>query len=246
VSEASRDPRSDLALPVLVVTGTAREARIAASPAIITIQAGADPGRLRAVLEASVQERCRAVVSFGIAGGLDPLLKPCDVVVAEGIVSDGARWPAQPVLAQRLASTLERGGMKVILADVAGVDAPLFDPAAKKCLRTETGAAAVDMESHIAAAHAAERRLPFAAIRVICDPARRALPPWTAAALLPSGEVNVAAVLRALLRQPGHLPATVRLAIDAAAAFRALDRCRVLLGVGLGFPDLAQPLSDLT
>jgi len=36
--------------------------------------------------------------------------------------------------------------------------------------------AAVDMESHIAAAYAAEVGLPFAALRVISDPASRAPP----------------------------------------------------------------------
>ena len=47
--------------------------------------------------------------------------------------------------------------------------------ACKAALRSETGAAAVDMESHIAAAYAAEAGLPFAALRVISDPATRAL-----------------------------------------------------------------------
>ncbi len=45
-------------------------------------------------------------------------------------------------------------------------------PSCKAALHSETGAAAVDMESHIAAAYAAEAGLPFAALRVISDPAQ--------------------------------------------------------------------------
>ena len=59
-------------------------------------------------------------------------------------------------------------------ADVAGVDAPVVDPVAKRRLRDTTSSVAVDMESHIAAAEA--HGLPFAACRVIIDPAHRALP----------------------------------------------------------------------
>jgi adenosylhomocysteine nucleosidase len=230
--------------PVLVVTGMAREARLAAAPGVVAIQAGADPLRLRALLESSMQGQCRAVLSFGIAGGLDPRLRPGDVVVAGGIVSQGERHPALPILVQRIASILESGGTRVKLGHVAGVDAPVFYPVAKRRLRTETGASTVDMESHVAAAYAAEYRLPFAAIRIVCDPAGRSLPFWAAEALRADGKVDVATVARALLRRPGHLAPTFRLALDAAAAFRALERCRKLLGPGLGVPDLGQLLSD--
>jgi hopanoid-associated phosphorylase len=240
------DPSPGPPLPVLVVTGMAREARLAKAPGVVTIHAGGLPYRLRDALVRQAQVRCRAVISFGIAGGLDPFLGPGDVVVATGVVSHTVRWPVQPLLAQNLASSLTSGGMKVKLADLAGADAPLLHPTDKRVLKTETGAAAVDMESHLAAAYAAERRLPFAAVRVICDPADRRLPPWAAESLLPNGEVSAAAVVRGLLRRPPHLFAMVRLAIDAAAAFRALRRCRELLGVGFGVPDLGQSLPDMT
>ena len=45
---------------------------------------------------------------------------------------------------------------------------------AKAALRATTGADAVDMESHIAARYAEQHSLPFAALRVISDPAHRA------------------------------------------------------------------------
>ena len=62
----------------------------------------------------------------------------------------------------------------------------------KAALHSETGASAVDMESHIAAAYAAEAGLPFAAVRVISDPAHRALPALARAAIKPNGQIDLA------------------------------------------------------
>ena len=66
-------------LPVLAVTGLAKEARLAAGPGVVAIGAGGDPQRLRRLLDARDPRACRAVVSIGIAGGLDPALRSGDV-----------------------------------------------------------------------------------------------------------------------------------------------------------------------
>ena len=66
--------------------------------------------------------------------------------------------------------------------------------------------------------------LPFAVLRVICDPAERDLPPAALAALDASGAIGLARVVRSVIGRPGQLPALLRLAADAAAARRALAR----------------------
>ena len=96
----------------------------------------------------------------------------------------------------------------------------------KQALAAATGALAVDMESHIAARLAAAHGLPFAALRVICDPAARAIPPAAIAGMREDGGTDLGAILRALLRGPGQLPAMIRLAGDARTAFGVLARCR--------------------
>jgi nucleoside phosphorylase len=59
--------------------------------------------------------------------------------------------------------------------------------AGKRALRAETGALAVDMESHVAARVAARRGLPFAVVRVISDSADEALPPAAQIGMKPDG-----------------------------------------------------------
>src|SRR5262249_40991559 len=100
----------------------------------------------------------------------------------------------------------------------------------------QTGAAAVDTESHIAARIAAAHGVPFVACRVIIDAADKRLPPAALIGLRPDGTADVGAVFRSVVRQPSQLPALVRTALDARIGSAALRRGRQLLGAGLGFP----------
>lgn len=227
-------------LPVLAVTGFAYEARLTAGPGITTILAGGDTNRLRTILSERVQPNFCAVVSFGVAGGLDPRLAPGDVVVAAGVVDADRRYEAAQGVACELVSLLSGHPNSVVLADLAGVDAPVISPQAKADLCAATGALAVDTESHVAASFAATHNLPFAAVRVICDPVNRALPELVANAVRPDGGVSLGAVLGGLVRRPMDTAALARLAADFAVGYRALRRCRDLLGHGFGVPPLGK------
>lgn len=232
--------------PVLAVTGLAREARLAAGPGVATIGAGGNPDRLRAVLSARIEPGCRAVVSIGIAGGLDPTLAPGDVVVGTGVIAARRRWEAHPETARLLARRLAGHSKKVVLADLAGVDEPALTLLEKSTLRAATGAAAVDMESHVAADFAEEHGIPFTAVRVVCDPADRALPAFVARALRPDGEVDLVAVLSAIARRSAKVGGLVRLARDSKMAFEALRDCRSLLGFGLSVPHFGELFGDVS
>ncbi|WP_375465074.1 phosphorylase [uncultured Methylobacterium sp.] len=220
--------------PVLAVTGLAKEARLAAGPGVEAVGAGGSPERLRARLAARPTPGCRAVVSFGISGGLDPTLAPGAIVIANAIVTETGRHEADAAIRGALLAALAAAGLRVLAADVVGVETAVLSIAAKAELRDRTGAAAVDMESHVAADYAARHGLPLAAIRVVCDPAGRALPPFAAHALKPDGEPDIRAVLTALARGDARLGDLIRLARDASVAFRALARCRARLGPDLG------------
>ncbi len=217
--------------PVVVVTGLAFEAKIAVG-AGVTVVCGSG-GRIEAALEEAIARGCAGLLSFGTAGGLAPDLVPGRWVVASAIVSERERFPTDPRWSEKLWRTLP----DATHAMIAGVAAPVADAAAKRALHRATGAAAADMESHIAAAIAAARGLPFAACRVIIDPAHRTLPPAALVGMRPDGSADVAAVLGSLARQPGQWLDLVRTALDARAARLALLRGRRMLGERLGLPD---------
>jgi hypothetical protein len=92
------------------------------------------------------------------------------------------------------------------------------------------------MESHIAAKIAARYGVPFAACRVIIDPAERTLPPAALVGMRADGRPDVLAVIRSLCQQPRQVFALLRVVADARAARSALFRGRRRLGENLSFP----------
>ena len=219
------DPR-----PVLIVTGLVQEARIAAGPGMAVICSSSDPRQLRALLATLDPVSFRGVISFGVAGGLDPALKSGDIVVATEVMAGDARWLAGLALNDELIARLALGRRRVVRGGLAGVEQVIGARAGKAALWSETGAAAVDMESHIAAAYAEESGLPFAALRVISDPASRALPAIAMTAIKPNGDIDLRKVLRGVARNPMSLRALVSTGIDFNRALRSLRGCRAFLG----------------
>jgi adenosylhomocysteine nucleosidase len=225
----SFDPR-----PILIVTGLVQEARIAAGPGMTVICSSSDPRQLRSLLAGFDPLTVRGVISFGVAGGLDPTLKSGDVVVATEVMAGASRWLAGLALSEELIAGTGLGRRRVVAGGIVGVEQVISAQAGKAALRSETGAVAVDMESHIAADYATSAGLPFAALRVISDPAGRALPALAASAIKPDGNIDLRKVLRGLARNPLTLRALVSTGLDFNRALRSLRGCRGFLLGGEG------------
>ena len=218
---------------ILVVCGLKAEADIAAGDDVTVVCGGGDQARLAADL-ARLAPKAAAIVSFGVAGGLDPSLKPGALAVAAGVVTTkGERYSSDPEWASRLA-----GRLAAPTTVFAAVDVPIADVAGKAALHAATGAALVDMESHLAARAAQNAGVPFAALRAVTDPADRSLPHAATVGMRADGRVDLPAILASLARQPGQLPGLIRTGLDARKAFAALLRCRQLLGSGFAVLDL--------
>ena len=222
---------------MIIVVGLAFEARIAAGPGVHVICSG-DGRNLAAKLTAAIADSrkrvrgCPGIISFGVAGGLAPHLRPGTCVVGSAVLSGSNRMPISAEWAQKLLQTIPDAVSGMLL----GVSAPVAHPDEKRALYRKTGAIAVDMESHIVAAVGLAHELPVAAIRVITDPAKRALPVSAVAAMRPNGTTNIGAMLRSVLKRPRELPALFQTALDARAARATLVRGRHLLGPAFTSP----------
>ncbi|GAC1341782.1 MAG: hypothetical protein NVSMB18_14540 [Acetobacteraceae bacterium] len=177
--------------------------------------AGADAAARRLIARGA-----RRLLSFGLAGGLDPSLAPGTLLVPDVILSADGHWPTDPALAAglgRVGGAVFSGGAVVASA------------MAKRALHARTGAAAVDLESAAVAEAAGRHALPFAVLRAVCDPAGRSLPQAALLALDGQGRVRLLRVAGAALSRPGELPGLLALAADAFRARRALGRRAALI-----------------
>jgi hopanoid-associated phosphorylase len=215
---------------VVALVGLAFEARIAAGPGVLVICRGPD---IAEALRLAFEAGCRSIISFGVAGGLAPDLRPGDWIVASQVLDAQTARPTHMVWSRNLLETIP----EVRYGPVIGVPAPVADPQAKQDLHARTGAIAVDMESHIVAEFAARHGMSFAVARVIVDPAHRRVPDAALIGLRPGGGTNLAAILREVLAKPAQVFPLLRIAGDAYAARSALLRLRRLLGPGFGMSD---------
>jgi adenosylhomocysteine nucleosidase len=220
---------------VIALVGMDFEARIAAGPGVLVICRNMENGVANS-LALAIKRGYRSLISFGVAGGLAPHLRPGDWIVASSIIDAQRKCPTDQVWSKKLLEIIPGAGY----APIAGVDAAITAPGAKRRMHEETGAAVVDMESHHVARLAPAHGLSFAAVRVVIDPAHRAVPEAALAGMLPSGGTSVTAVIRKLIARPSQLSALLRIAIDAYAARSALLRVRRLLGPGFGRLDLSE------
>ena len=219
-----------------VLVGLAAEARIlyrASGGRVLMEVAAADPARARDGAQRLVAGGARALVSFGIAGALDPALGAGTVLLAESVTAAaGLSYATDGDWVRRLGARLST---PAAAGAHAGSDTLLATAAAKRELKAATGALAVDMESHVVAEAAAAAGLPFIVLRAIADGAEADLPH---AALLgyAGGRVRPLRAARALIAAPAETLALLRLARDTTRALIALRRLVRLVGGDLLAP----------
>lgn len=168
-----------------------------------------------------VEAGAQALMSWGMAGGLDPTLAagsivlPSEVVSPEGeVFATASAWREQ--LRRAIGASQPVCGGRLLTSR-----AVISSPADKASAWRRTTAAAVDMESLAVAEIAADKRLPFLAVRAIVDTAADALPRAIIAAA-EAGRGEIGRLLGALARAPGELPDFIRLMRRYRAARRAL------------------------
>lgn len=205
--------------PVLCTSGLAAEARIARAAGFQVIVGAGDPRRTAALVEAAAQQ-AKCLVSFGVAGGLAPHLRPGQVILSAEVIGDNRRWRPNERFNRQISGLAHRIG--AVEGPVLGASDILATEADKRRAWRETGALAVDLESAIVARTAEAAGLPFLVLRTIADPATRQLPPAALIPLAENGTPAFARVFCEVLRRPGQIAALFGLARETRQALSAL------------------------
>ncbi len=174
-----------------------------------------------AAAQALVDAGVSALMTFGLAGGLDPALKTGSVVIpCELLAADGARYVAFRAWREQVAAAVSPL-CAVTEGNLLTSSHAIETPADKAAAFRATGAAAVDMESAAVAQIAAKHNLPFIAVRVIVDTAADMLPGAVVAASR-AGRVQFARLIGGLILAPREIASLIRLARRYRIAMRSL------------------------
>ena len=204
-----------------VITGIAMEAklleRFAANPNLIVGYAGLTPGAPQIAAEKMIVAGATALMSFGLAGGLNPAVSAGAVIIPAEVrgpttIACDLAWT------KRLAALFEI--TPSLLAHAGGV---LTSVQAKAELFAATGAAAADMESYGIAEVASIHGLPFAALRVVADTAADTIPSAALGAMNEDGRIRPGAAALGALKRPWQIPGLIRLGGRTAVAMNRLE-----------------------
>lgn len=196
------------------VTGLKAEAALLrGSDFLVAAGGGVPEGAYRAAI-ALIGQGAKALVSFGIAGGLQPGLEPGTVLVPNSVIDGPRAYPCHYALMEFLGgSTAKPITSGLTIAATAEAKSVIF---------RHSKAVAIDLESGAVARAASEHGLPFAILRAVADPAERNLPPAACLPLKPAGGIDLPRILLSIAARPGQIPGLIDLAKDAAKARSAL------------------------
>lgn len=202
---------------------------------VLVVTGGIGPRRTRETVSRFATEPLSAVLSIGCAGALVPGLTTGQLILAPDVRLQPAKederleqFSVDDDLLARMRQAAERVGLPVAAGPLFTSPKVLFTPEEKTAQGKRTGAIAVEMESGVHAAFAAERQLPFLVMRVILDGVDMTIPA-VAGLTTPDGEVRYLRAVSYLATHPQHFPALMAIKRARETATQSLSRlCREL------------------
>ncbi len=212
------------------------------SSSIVLYQSGPGATRAAEAARTAVKTGASALVSWGLAGGLEPELKPGTVVIPQRIlVSSGSLidtdrgWQARLVAALQSEFIVHEGDLLVS-------ERLLATPRSKARAALDSGAVAVDMESAAIATVAEEADLPVIAVRVVADGLADTLPADVSAWIDADGRRRLTPLFGAVFK-PSQWSTLATLARRSGIAQHTLTNLARLL-VPTGFEFVPQSSRD--
>ncbi|HEU0117360.1 MAG TPA: hypothetical protein VFR09_01895 [Alphaproteobacteria bacterium] len=164
--------------------------------------AAARPQKARWLARELVKRGAKQLMSFGIAGGLEPGLPIGSLIIGTHVSSTDGKWECD---AQWI-NTLTQRLPEAHCGGVWGSEYLIPTARDKRALYERSRCLIVDMESQCAAQIAAEANLPFIVVRAVCDSSDMDVPPLVMDTIAENGHVSVPKALWSVLRHPSQIP----------------------------------------
>jgi nucleoside phosphorylase len=204
------------------VTGINSEAKILKSSNAIVFCSNMKPENVAMGTNRLINKGADAIISFGLAGALDPTLKPGSIIIAPQVLTPSyKKIPCNPLLGSKIFN-LKKNKRGIYFKPILGSNRPITSQSEKRKVFKESKAAAIDMETHIAAQTARKRKIPFFTIRSICDTADQDLPDIISVATKNKKKLNLFEIFRFVLGKPSELKKFPKLIINYKIGMKSL------------------------
>ena len=180
---------------------------------VAIVESGMGAARAARATEALLDAHApRWIVSTGFCGALVPGMQIGQIVVANQITTPAGD---ERIIDVGMSSDEKRG---LYVGRLLTVDHMVRSIAEKKSLAEQTGAIAVDMETHAVATVCRDRKTRFLAVRAVSDDMSADLPAEVQSLVGETGAVRIGAVVGALWKRPGSYKDMWRLREQAMTA----------------------------
>lgn len=164
-----------------------------------------------------------ALISWGVAGALDPTLESGDLIIANSIISGNKNNQATAKWQKELLAFFTGRVQKALNADIYSSSEICSTIEDKKILFGKTNAIAVDMESAAITETAINNNLDFAVIRSIADKADMAIPEAVLKYTDNQGNPDILKFIGSCLSKPGQIKELLTLAKCYKKALNTLN-----------------------
>lgn len=210
-----------------ILTGIEAEAKAARIiPDSDVVCAGARPQKARWLARDLIQRGAKRLISFGIAGGLEPGLPVGSMVIGAQVSSADGTLPCD----RSWMADLVQKFPEAHCGPVWGSEKIVGSARDKRALYEKSRCLIVDMESQCAAQIAAEAGVPLAVLRVVCDSVDMDVPPVVMAVIDENGGIHIGRALWHIARHPGQIPDLFGMARGTSRAMGVLKSAAKAMG----------------
>lgn len=210
-----------------ILTGIEAEAKIARLIANADVAcAGARPQKARWLARDLIRRGAKRLISFGIAGALEPGLPVGAMVIGAQVASADGTLPCD----SRWTADLMQKFPEAHCGPVWGSEKIVGSARDKRALYEKSRCLVVDMESQCVAQIAAEAGVPLAVLRVVCDSVDMDVPPVVMASINEDGSINIGRALWHLARHPLQIPDLFSMTRGTSKALGVLKQAAKSIG----------------
>ena len=166
----------------------------------------------------------RALVSWGVAGALDPALNSGDLLIANTVIFEDEQYDSYIDWSTKLNTFYSSHSCNTVQGNIVSTSSICSSIEAKQEIAKSTGALAIDMESAAVAQAAKEYNLKFIVLRAIADGANTSIPNAVLEHTNALGQPRPWGFFCSCVKEPGQIKQLLRLARCFNAAIKTLNQ----------------------